>query len=367
MNYITAIKTACLYFPFIALIFTIPFILYQYHKYGSINKLRVLIVYSFILYLMCVYFLVILPLPNMKTMTPPTKSMIKIIPFSFIVDIINETSFRINDPSTYLKALIDPCIYTVLFNIVMTIPFGIYLRYYYKCSKKKTILLTFLLSLFFELTQVSRLYFIYPYQYRVFDVDDLMTNTLGGLIGYYIFGFVSNLLPTRDEIDKESYIAGQNVSGLRRITLFCLDLFIWILLSANIMAITGCDYIPLIIFVIYYLIIPLINKKQTLGCKFLNIKLQNDKYQILFNFIRMIYLYLYYLVIPIALLKTANKVVIKLNMETHGSIMLYFLVFCIISLYLIINIIILIRNNKIYYDKIFKTKYISTITNKESE
>lgn len=35
-------------FPFIALLFTIPFILAQYHRYGSINKLRVLIVYSFI-------------------------------------------------------------------------------------------------------------------------------------------------------------------------------------------------------------------------------------------------------------------------------------------------------------------------------
>ena len=46
MNYIISIKTAILVFPFIALLFSIPFILHQYHKYGSINPFRVLIVFS---------------------------------------------------------------------------------------------------------------------------------------------------------------------------------------------------------------------------------------------------------------------------------------------------------------------------------
>ena len=36
----------------------------NYRKYGSVNKLRVLIFYSFMLYLMTVYLLVILPLPD---------------------------------------------------------------------------------------------------------------------------------------------------------------------------------------------------------------------------------------------------------------------------------------------------------------
>ena len=66
MNYLNTIKTAIIFFPFLALFFTIPYILQQYHKYGSINKLRSLIVYSFILYLLVVYFLVILPLPSIE-------------------------------------------------------------------------------------------------------------------------------------------------------------------------------------------------------------------------------------------------------------------------------------------------------------
>ncbi len=36
---------------------------------------------------------------------------------------------------------------------LLVLPFGVYLRYYFKCSFLKTVLASFLLSLFFELTQ----------------------------------------------------------------------------------------------------------------------------------------------------------------------------------------------------------------------
>ena len=42
---------------------------------------------------------------------------------------------------------------------------------------------TFLLSLTIELAQLTGLFFTYPGSYRLFDVDDLMANTLGGFLG----------------------------------------------------------------------------------------------------------------------------------------------------------------------------------------
>ncbi|MGE9575057.1 VanZ family protein, partial [Escherichia coli] len=59
------------------------------------------------------------------------------------------------------------------FNVLLLIPFGIYLRYYFRLSFMKTMIASFCLSLFFELTQLSGLYFIYPRPYRLFDVNDL--------------------------------------------------------------------------------------------------------------------------------------------------------------------------------------------------
>ena len=120
MSYITAIKTAIFIFPLIAFIFTAPFILHQYHKYGSINKFRTFIIYSFILYMLTIYFLVILPLPS-KGEVVYQENMIHLTPFNFISDFYQETSLVITDPSTYLKALKEPCFYTVVFNIIMFI------------------------------------------------------------------------------------------------------------------------------------------------------------------------------------------------------------------------------------------------------
>ena len=89
MNYINVIKIAFLSFPLLALLITIPYMLYQYHHYGSINKLRTVIIYSFILYLLVIYFLVILPLPTIEEVSNMTGDFMQIIPFNFINDISN--------------------------------------------------------------------------------------------------------------------------------------------------------------------------------------------------------------------------------------------------------------------------------------
>ena len=64
MIYLSTLKVSFLLFLLVAFLITIPFILIEYHKYGAISKMRVLIIYSFVLYLMTAYLLVILPLPN---------------------------------------------------------------------------------------------------------------------------------------------------------------------------------------------------------------------------------------------------------------------------------------------------------------
>ena len=51
MGYISTIKTAVQLFPFLAFLLTLPYMILNYRKYGSVNKLRVLIFYSFMLYL----------------------------------------------------------------------------------------------------------------------------------------------------------------------------------------------------------------------------------------------------------------------------------------------------------------------------
>lgn len=360
MNYLISIKTAIIIFPFISFLFTVSFILYNYHKYGSINPFRTLIIYSFILYMITIYFLVILPLPN-KSDVVEKANMVRLIPFEFINDFIRETSFEIGNPNTYLKSLTDPCFYTVLFNLFMTVPFGMYMRYYFKCNLKKTIILSFLLSLFFELTQLTGLYFIYPYAYRVFDVDDLIINTLGGIIGYEAFGILNSFLPTREEIDADSIEAGKKVSGLRRITIFLLDCFVFTLGTKYLKLIINFKYLVFITFVLYFIIYPYFKNGQTIGSRFLNVRLEFSKHQFINIVLRSIFLSLYYFGSASMIFTIDLFIETKFNLSANICFMLFILSICGILIFYLLNIFVLIKDKKIYYDCLFHVEYISTI------
>lgn len=359
MSYIEPIKEAFLFFPLIAILFTAPYIIYGYHKYGSINLFRTLIIYSFILYLMTSYFLVILPLPK-KEEVEYIPNIVRLIPFEFISDIIKETNIIWNNPKTYLTALKNPAVYTVVFNLFMTMPFGMYLRYYFKCNKKKTILYTFLLSLFFEITQLTGLYFYYPYPYRVFDVDDLIINTLGGLIGYYVMGLLTKFLPSREEIDQKSKEVGKIVSGLRRITIFVFDLFLYLFSTLFVNIFLNPNHVFIFTFIIYYILIPYL-LDGTIGMRFLKVRINFTKNKLLKTTIRILFLFFYYIFLPYLILLSTNFFIKELNVTTHLSIYLYLLIMILLFLFYLLNSILLLKNKTIYYDTFLKYELESTI------
>ena len=362
MSYVESIKIAFITFPFIALLFTIPFILYNYHKYGSIHFLRVFIIYTFILYLITIYFLVVLPLPTFEDALKNTGPYLNLHPFKFVKDFIRETPFVWNDISTYLKTIMDSSFYVVMFNILMFVPFGMYLRYYFKCSLKKTLLYSLGLSLFFELTQLTGLYFIYPNPYRLCDVDDLIQNTLGGIIGFFIMGWLDNYLPTREKIDEEALKKGEEVSGFRRITAFFLDLFLYLLFTI-LLSVFIHDYLLFISFFLYYAVFPFINDEATIGMKFLNIKMEYKKLDFIFNILRYLFLWLYYFLIPLGLVKFTMYVHNYFDLQ-NITFLLYVSIVMFIIFFYFIHFILLVKNKKIYYDQLFKIKFVSTISAK---
>ena len=130
-TYAFPIKIGLIVFPIIALLITIPFMIKQYHKYGAIPFMRTFIVYSFILYLLVAWFMVILPLPKIEVVEKMTGPWTQLIPFKGLKDIMDNTNFNILNFSTYITTLKNPIVYTVIFNFFLTLPFGVYLRYYF--------------------------------------------------------------------------------------------------------------------------------------------------------------------------------------------------------------------------------------------
>lgn len=77
----------------------------------------------------------------------------------------------------------------------MTIPFGFLYSLLKNASLIKVIINTFLFSLSIELTQLIMLIFLLRYRY--FDVTGIITNTIGGFIGYLIFNKINYLASKR--------------------------------------------------------------------------------------------------------------------------------------------------------------------------
>lgn len=270
-GYIEALEQAAILFPILAVLFTIPYIAWNYHKYGSVLSLRILIVYSFILYMLCAYCLVILPLPTGEAAANLSGHQAQLVPFTFMGDIARESDAVLSQPRTWLTVFNSNAFLTTLFNLFLTMPFGMYLRYYFRCGWKRTLVYSLLLSLFFELTQLSGLYFIYSGSYRLFDVDDLIVNTCGSMIGFVLARIAMRFLPSREELDRESFVRGRRVSLLRRIVAFIYDeiayavLFIVVFLIWTANFGTMSVWVYALIWLAYFALCPIVLRGQTIG------------------------------------------------------------------------------------------------------
>ena len=68
----------------------------------------------------------------------------------------------------------------VLGNMILFLPFGLFISYYMKSEKiYLPLVLTLIASISIELVQMSI--------GRVFDVDDIILNLLGGILGYFVY------------------------------------------------------------------------------------------------------------------------------------------------------------------------------------
>lgn len=85
--------------------------------------------------------------------------------------------------------------------------------------------------MFFEVTQLSGLYGFYAKPYRLFDVDDLMLNTAGGMAGYFLSRYFTFFLPSREDIDKKAYKKGEQVSYPRRFFALLIDFVVLLILE----------------------------------------------------------------------------------------------------------------------------------------
>lgn len=169
--------------PILALSIILPHTIIRYSKQKKINVRWATYLYTFVLYLICAYFMTMLPLPSEGyfDVIPPLREQVQLIPFNCFFE------------TNLLRSPVAAAV--IILNLVLTVPLGFFMRFLFGFNFGKTVLSGFLFSLLCEVTQITGLFFIYPAPYRVFDVDDFIINTLGAAVGYLIFPLVVRLLP----------------------------------------------------------------------------------------------------------------------------------------------------------------------------
>lgn len=289
--YVSNIVLAAASFPLLAFVITLPYLIYQYRKFGSVPWLRTLIVYSFVFYLLCAYFLVLLPLPENRAAVVPYAQTPQLVPFNFVREFLAETTFSAGDPATWLATLRDPYVYEALFNVLLLVPLGMYLRYYFRRTWWQTLLIGFAVTLSFELTQLTGLWGVYAHPYRLFDVDDLLTNTLGAMVGFWMVGPALRVLPDIRLVNEEAREAGLRASVTQRGVSFLIDLIcVFAVSSLLVFGVMGAGIadklvaqegvwniaaygLDLLVLGTFFVIVPILTRGQTLGQKLLRLRI----------------------------------------------------------------------------------------------
>ncbi|ATP42426.1 VanZ family protein [Solibacillus sp. R5-41] len=230
-------------------------------------------------------FLVLLPLPatrNTCALQSPDTVHYSLVPFYFIWDVIKSSSVVWSQPSTYIQIFKQSAFLQAAFNFILLLPFGVYLRYFFQQKRywKRALGLGFVLSLFYEVTQVTGIYGIYNCPYRIFDIDDLILNSTGALFGFLIAPIILALFPSRKSIlaKGEGIRESHFVPPLSQLVAVLID-YLLIKVSWNLTVgfFSTSAFLEFIFttfgFIIYYLLVPLFWKGKTIGTNIMRFKL----------------------------------------------------------------------------------------------
>lgn len=224
-NFAYDIQLGFLAFPLVALLLALPYALYQYRRFGAISVWKTFVVFTFILYCLCAVSLIVFPLPKDPSQIVEIAQTPQLQPFHFVEQIRETTDFSWADRSTWGPTLKARAAYEAYFNVLLTVPLGAYLCYLFRCRWWMALLIGMATTLLFETSQLTGLFGIYEHPYRLFDVDDLILNTTGTMLGFWLMIPLAWALPSMDEVNEQARERGSSrVSLTRRALAAVVDL-----------------------------------------------------------------------------------------------------------------------------------------------
>ena len=198
-SYWETARTGFLAFVGVGLMVLLPLVLLHYFRFRRVEPRRAFVLYGLLAYGLVALALIFLPFPRDVANLCTGEQMLSTVPFQWVTDMSN--NMAANGRSGVLAMVRSQAFLQQLFNVALFVPLGVVLRKAYGKGPLAVIAISLGLSLAIEVVQYTGNLGFYPCPYRISDVDDLISNTFGGVLGWMMApaAFVVPRVPTSDE------------------------------------------------------------------------------------------------------------------------------------------------------------------------
>lgn len=219
------------FFALLGVLLLAPWIHRQYVRFGRLRGWPALVSAATVLYGCALVAFTLFPLPDFTGSFCARREDLtywQLTPFASLDD-----SLAYAADHTLWQTLTSDVVLQVVMNVVFFVPLGVLLAYRWRRPLWASALISAGVSLAIELTQGTGLWGLAPCPYRLADVDDLITNTLGGVVGWFIGVALVRLLPSV----APSPLPDLDPPSLgRRALAVALDLLVYLLLFVGVLA-----------------------------------------------------------------------------------------------------------------------------------
>lgn len=263
-TFLLPVTMALSVFPLVVLILMLPVAVISYRRRGRAGGWTTLVFYSFLFYLLAAVLQTVVPLPSDPAgycAAQNYASTPQLRPFYF-VQVLQERAQGDWSPGSVLGY---GAVWSTALNVALLAPLGFFLRYLVGLRFIAATAIAAGVSLLFELTQLTGLWFVYPCAYRLFSVDDLMLNTAGAVLGWLLAGAVGRLLPAL-EPDRERRRYATRVTVSRRLFALLADAVGFVVLTGLVVGLivlfggpaTGRGPVIAVLAAVWFLLVPVL-------------------------------------------------------------------------------------------------------------
>ena len=210
----------------LAVLLLIPTAAVQYRLDGRLGPLDLTILVTSAVYALAIWTYTLLPMPEDHTFRCKG-SQLRVLGSLGLIHVPQD-----GGPLALLR---EPAFMQIVLNVLLFVPLGYFLRVILHRGVVVATIAGFGLSLLIELTQKTGVWNLYSCAYRLFDVDDLIVNTLGATVGSLL-----SILVVRRRAGK--VVLPTTISFGRRLVGFACDvLFIALTGAAAALAYRGIE------------------------------------------------------------------------------------------------------------------------------